>query len=290
MKIKKAVIPAAGLGTRMLPATKTVPKEMITLVDKPVIQYIVEELVESGIEEILIIMGRSKGVLEDHFDYTPELEEKFVKSGNEEMLSELRHIAEMAKIYFTRQKLARGLGHAVSCAQIFTGDEPFLVVLPDDLVRNEAYPCSKQMIDTFEKNEASVIGVQKVPMLDISKYGSVGVNQKADKLYEITDLIEKPSPEEALSDLAVMGRYAFTKGIYSAIEKTAPGKGGEIQLTDAMRILMQSEKLFAYNFEGKRYDTGNKLGYLKASVEYGLFHKEVSEEFKIYLKEFVKTL
>jgi len=290
MLIKKAVIPAAGFGTRMLPASKTVPKEMLTLVDKPVIQYVVEELVLSGIEEILIITGRGKSVMEDHFDYTPELEDKFARADNQKMLFELKRIADMANLFFVRQKEAKGLGHAVYCAKAFTGDEPFLVVLPDDTVVNDAYPCSKQMMDVFEKLRASIVGVQKVPLADISKYGSAGVVPLAERLYEITDLIEKPKPEEALSDLAVMGRYVFTKDIYPALEKTVQGFGGEIQLTDAIRIMMGSGTVYAYDFEGKRYDTGNKLGYLKATCEYALKNPDVSDSFKEYLKELAKTL
>ena len=290
MRVKKAVIPAAGFGTRMLPATKAVPKEMLALVDKPVIQYVVEELAASGIEEILIITGRGKGVMEDHFDYAPELEEKFVQNGDGKTLGMLRGVADMANIYWTRQKAAKGLGHAVACAKSFTADEPFLVVLPDDLVVNEGYPCSKQMIDTFESAKKSVVGVQRVDRKDISKYGCAGVRELSERCYEVTGLVEKPKIEEALSDLAVMGRYVFTQEIYEAIAKTKPGHGGEIQLTDAMKLLMENKKLLAFEFEGRRFDTGSKLGYMTANVEMALKHPEIAQSFQDYLKERVKTL
>lgn len=287
-KIRKAIIPAAGLGTRFLPATKAQPKEMLPIVDKPTLQYIIEECVASGIEEILIITGRNKKSIEDHFDKSVELELELEKSGKEEMLKMVRDITDMINIHFIRQKEPRGLGHAIHCAKTFVGDEPFAVLLGDDIVYNDEKPCLKQLIDCYNECGTSVLGVQTVDRSQVNKYGIVGGEQVSDRVYKVSNLVEKPSPEEAPSNVAILGRYIITPRIFEILETTAPGKGNEIQLTDALLTLVKEESMYAYDFEGKRYDAGDKLGYLQATVEYALRRPELKDDFMAYLKTIVE--
>lgn len=286
-KITKAVIPAAGLGTRVLPATKAQPKEMLTIVDKPSLQYIVEELVESGITDIVIVTGRNKNSIEDHFDYSYELETTLKNDGKTELLEKIKDLSSMANIFYVRQNKPMGLGHAILKAKPFIGDEPFVIALGDDIMYNPENPVSKQMIDTYEKYGASVIGVQEVAEADVSKYGVVKpVAQLDEKTVEMTDFVEKPSIEEAPSRLACLGRYVLDGKIFDYLAKQGAGKGGEIQLTDAiLTMLNDGNKVLAYDFEGKRYDIGNKMGLLKANIEFGLRNPETAEDLKKYLKE-----
>ena len=287
-KIKKAVIPAAGLGTRFLPATKAQPKEMLPIVDKPTIQYIIEEAVASGIEEILIITGRSKECIEDHFDKSVELELELEKSGKEQMLKMVREISDMVDIHFIRQKEPRGLGHAISCAKTFVGNEPFAVLLGDDIVYNEGRPCLKQLIDCYDEYKTSVLGVQTVEAKDVNKYGIVNGIHIEDRVYKVKGLVEKPPVEEAPSNVAILGRYIITPQIFKILEETKPGKGGEIQLTDALLKLIDEEAMYAYDFEGTRYDVGDKLGFLKATVEYALRREDLRDGFIEYLNTLKK--
>jgi len=289
MKVRKAVIPAAGLGTRFLPATKAQPKEMICIVDKPAIQYIVEEALASGIEEILVIIGRNKESIANHFDQTPELDYLLASKNKKELLEISKGLSEMANIHFVRQKEAKGLGHAVLCAKAFVGDEPFAVLLGDDIVTGDV-PALKQLIDAHEKHGASILGVQTVAKDQVDKYGIVDGKMIEDRTYEVSRLIEKPSVEEAPSNVAALGRYVLTPEIFECLERTPRGKGDEIQLTDGMDILRETQKIMAYDFTGKRYDTGDKLGYLKATVEFALEHNQLKDGFKEYLKEVSKTL
>ena len=287
-KIRKAIIPAAGLGTRFLPATKAQPKEMLPIVDKPTIQYIIEEAVASGIEEILIITGRSKKCIEDHFDKSVELELELEKSGKEEMLKMVREISDMVDIHFIRQKEPRGLGHAISCAKTFVGNEPFAVLLGDDIVYNEGKPCLKQLIDCYDEYKTSVLGVQTVESKDVNKYGIVNGIHIEDRVYKVKGLVEKPAVEEAPSNVAILGRYIITPRIFKILEETKPGKGGEIQLTDALLKLIDEEAMYAYDFEGTRYDVGDKLGFLKATVEYALRREDLRDGFIEYLNTLKK--
>ncbi|MDK0933374.1 UTP--glucose-1-phosphate uridylyltransferase GalU [Clostridium perfringens] len=282
-KIRKAIIPAAGLGTRFLPATKAQPKEMLPIVDKPTIQYIIEEAIASGIEEILIITGRSKKCIEDHFDKSVELEMELEKSGKNELLDLVRDISDMVDIHYIRQKEPRGLGHAIHCAKTFVGDEPFAILLGDDVVYNEEKPCLKQLIDCYNEYKTSVLGVQTVPQSHVSKYGIVDGKYIEGKVYKVKGLVEKPSVEEAPSNVAILGRYIVTPRIFDILENTKPGKGGEIQLTDALLELMGQEAMYAYDFDGRRYDVGDKLGFLEATVEYALRRPELREGFIEYL-------
>lgn len=282
-KIRKAIIPAAGLGTRFLPATKAQPKEMLPIVDKPTLQYIIEECVASGIEEILIITGRNKKSIEDHFDRSVELEMELEKSGKEEMLKMVREISDMVNIHFIRQKEPRGLGHAILCAKTFVGNEPFAVLLGDDVVYNDNKPCLKQLIDCYEEYKTSVLGVQTVEPQDVNKYGIVGGLHIEDRVYKVKNLIEKPAVEEAPSNVAILGRYIITPKIFEILENTKPGKGNEIQLTDALLELIKHEAMYAYDFEGRRYDVGDKLGFLQATVEFALKREELREPFIQYL-------
>jgi len=284
MKVKKAVIPAAGFGTRFLPATKSTPKEMLTIVDRPAIHYNVEELIDAGIEDILIIIGRNKEEIANYFDRSPELELFLKDTGKEELYDLTERISNMANIHYVRQKDAKGLGHAVYCAKTFVGNEPFALLLGDDLVYSTT-PCIKQLADMYEKYESTIIGVQTVEKNQVNKYGIVDGLKVGDKLYEVKDLVEKPSIEEAPSNIAIMGRYILTPDIFDMIEQTPPGKGNEIQLTDALNLLNQHKEIYAYEFEGKRYDTGDKLGYLIATVEYALRNEELSDDFRDYLKK-----
>ena len=287
MVLRKAVIPAAGLGTRFLPATKAMPKEMLPIVDKPTIQYIIEEAVASGIKEILIITGRNKRAIEDHFDKSVELEIELEKKNDRELLKTVRDISDMVDIHYIRQKEAKGLGHAIYCAKTFVGNEPFAVLLGDDVVYTEGTPCLKQMIDVFDKYDASVLGVQTVKDEDVCKYGIVDGEKVADRIYTVNGLVEKPLMEEAPSNVAILGRYIITPGIFDVLAETKPGKGGEIQLTDALKVLAIREKMYAYDFIGKRYDVGNRMGFLEATVETALRREDLREEFLKYLRSVV---
>ncbi len=289
-KIRKAVIPAAGFGTRFLPETKAMPKEMLPIVDKPTIQYIVEEIKASGIEQILIISGHAKRAIEDHFDSSPELEQHLYESGKLDLLKEVRNVASI-KIHYTRQQYMRGLGDAILCAKDFIDGEPFGVILGDDVVYSgDGKPALKQLMDQYEKTGGSIIGCQEVRPDQVSSYGIVDGDLTEDpKLLKVKDMIEKPSKEEAPSRIAALGRYVITPEVFDVLEQTQPGKGGEIQLTDALRVMAKSHKnVYAYNFEGKRYDTGNKLGYLKATVEFALRREDIGPDFRAYLKELMK--
>ena len=282
MSIKKAVIPAAGLGTRFLPATKAQPKEMLPIVDKPTIQYIVEEAVNSGIEEILIITGRNKKSIEDHFDKSVELEEELESSNKDELLELVQGISNMADIYYIRQKECKGLGHAISLARSFAGNEPFAVMLGDDIVDSNV-PCLKQLMNCYDKYNASVLGVQQVNKNDVSKYGIIDSIEIEDRVYKVKNMVEKPKIEEAPSSIAILGRYILTPNIFDILDRTKPGKNGEIQLTDAIKELSKNEVIYAYNFEGKRYDIGDKFGFLQANVEYALKREDLKERLLPYI-------
>jgi UTP--glucose-1-phosphate uridylyltransferase len=255
---------------------------MLPIVDKPTIQYIIEEAVASGIEEILIITGRNKRAIEDHFDKSVELEQELEAHNKQELLTMVKDISNMVNIYYIRQKEPKGLGHAISCAKTFVGKEPFAVMLGDDVVDSKT-PCLKQLIDCFNEYKTTILGVQEVPAEDVSKYGIVKGMHIEDRVYKVKDLIEKPKTEEAPSNIAILGRYIITPQIFDILENTVPGKGGEIQLTDALKVLIQSEAMYAYNFEGRRYDVGDKLGFLEATVEFALKREELREPFMEYL-------
>lgn len=286
-KITKAVIPAAGLGTRFLPATKACPKEMLPIVDKPTIQYIIEEALASGITDILIISGRNKRSIEDHFDRSPELEMNLEEGGKGEMLQMVKDIANV-NIHYIRQKEPKGLGNAILCAKAFVGNEPFAVLLGDDVVYNEEYPCLKQLMDVYDVKGGSVLGCQTVPLEKVSAYGIVASEATADeRIFKVNDMVEKPAIDEAPSRLAVLGRYVITPEIFEILENTAPGRGGEIQLTDALKVLAQHQDMYAYDFIGKRYDVGDKFGYLQATVEYALRRDDLKDKFVAYLKKLV---
>lgn len=283
-KIRKAIIPAAGLGTRFLPATKAQPKEMLPIVDKPTIQYIIEEAIDSGIEEILIITGRNKKCIEDHFDKSVELEIELEKNNKTELLELVKDISDMVDIHFIRQKEPKGLGHAIRCAKTFVGDESFAILLGDDIVYNEEKPCLKQLIDCYNEYKTTILGVQSVDKENVHKYGIVDGIVVDDRVCKVKGLVEKPSIKEAPSNTAILGRYIVTPKIFDILDNTKPGKGNEIQLTDALLQLVQEEAMYAYNFEGRRYDVGDKLGYLEATVEYGLRKPELRKDFIEYLK------
>ena len=284
-KIRKAVIPAAGFGTRFLPETKAMPKEMLPIVDKPTIQYIVEEIKASGIEQILIISGHAKRAIEDHFDSSPELEQHLYESGKMDLLKEVRQVASV-KIHYTRQQYMRGLGDAILCAKEFMDGEPFGVILGDDVVYNgSGEPALKQSISQYDKTGGTIIGCQLVRPEQVSSYGIInGTPTENPDLLKVKNMIEKPSIEEAPSRFAALGRYVITPEVFKILEQTKPGKGGEIQLTDALRVMAKNGNVYAYNFKGKRYDTGNKLGYLKATVEFALRRDDIGPEFRQYLK------
>lgn len=288
-KIRKAVIPAAGLGTRVLPATKAMPKEMLPIVDKPAIQYIVEEAAASGIEDILIVTSRGKGVLEDHFDRAPELEERLAQSGKTRALEQVKAIAELANITYIRQKETKGLGHAIYCAKSFVGDEPFAVLYGDDVIIGEDPACS-QLIRAYEQFDGGVVGVREVSPEDIVKYSSLKLSPLRDNYFRCTDMIEKPRPGEEFSLYSILGRCVLPPEIFDILENTAPGAGGEIQLTDAMKVLAQRDGMTAVAFTGQRYDMGSKLGVMQAAVETALKHPEIGEAFTAYLKELAKRL
>ena len=287
MKVRKAIIPAAGLGTRFLPATKAQPKEMLPIVDKPTIQYIIEEAVASGIEEILIITGRNKKSIEDHFDKSVELEMELEKAGKQEMLDLVKGISDMVDIHYIRQKEPRGLGHAIHCAKSFVGNEPFAVMLGDDVVESEV-PCLKQLIDCFNEYKTTILGVQTVAPENVDKYGIVDGIHIEDRVYKVKRLVEKPEVEEAPSNVAILGRYIITPKIFEILENTKPGKGNEIQLTDALETLIKNEAMYAYDFEGRRYDVGDKLGFLEATVDFALKKPELKDSFMDYLKKVCK--
>ena len=282
-RVRKAIIPAAGLGTRFLPATKSQPKEMLPIVDKPTLQYIIEEAIESGIEEILIVTGRSKKSIEDHFDRSVELELELEQKGKKEMLKMVQDISNMVNIHYIRQKEPKGLGHAIYCAKSFIGNEPFAVLLGDDIVDSET-PCLKQLINAYDEYKTSVLGVQEVAKEDTDKYGILDVKHIEDRVYKVKDMVEKPSVEEAPSNIAILGRYIITPEIFNILENQEPGKGGEIQLTDALQTLATKEAIYAYNFEGRRYDVGDKLGFLEATVDFALKRPELRDEFMEFLK------
>lgn len=290
-KIKKAIIPAAGLGTRFLPATKSLPKEMLPIVDTPTIQYIVEEAVASGIEEILIITNGNKHSMENHFDVNFELETRLRLSKKEKEAEQIRAIANMANIFYVRQKEPKGLGHAVSCAKSFVGEEPFAVLLGDDLIINKnGKPVLRQLIDVYEQTSSSVIGVQEVKQEDVSKYGVVKPIMQNGRTIEISDFVEKPPVEKAPSRFAVLGRYVLTPAIFEILDNQTPGKGGEIQLTDAIRTLMDREHVYAYDFEGFRYDVGDKFGFVRATIDFALEREDLKESTANYIKELAKKI
>ena len=284
-QVRKAVFPAGGLGTRFLPATKVIPKEMLALVDKPIIQYGVEEAIASGIEHIIIITGRGKGTMEDHFDNSFELDATLERRGKKELLEVSRSVATLARISYVRQKEPLGLGHAVLCAKEFVGDEPFAVILPDDVIDADP-PCLKQMIDVFGEKGGSVLATQTVEGPEISAYGVLAGSQDPGnpRIYNCTGMVEKPKYEAAPSTQAIIGRYVLTPRVFELLEQTEPGAGGEIQLTDGIKALLKEEKVFGYTFEGKRYDAGDKFGMLQATVEFALKRPEFGERFRAYLK------
>jgi UTP--glucose-1-phosphate uridylyltransferase len=285
-KVRKAIIPAAGLGTRFLPATKAQPKEMLPIVDKPTIQYIIEEAVQSGIEDIIIVTGRGKRAIEDHFDKSYELEETLVKKEKFEQLKEIQEISKLANIHYIRQKEPLGLGHAIACASRFIGDEPFAVLLGDDIVHSTDKPALKQLIDVYERYNSSVIGVQQVPEQDVSKYGIISIaNGEIDNgVFHIDNLVEKPKVEDAPSDYAIMGRYILRPEIFTILENLAPGAGGEIQLTDAIKKLNELQMVVGCEFNGERYDVGDKFGFIKATVEFALQREDLKGKVLDYLQ------
>lgn len=289
MKIRKAIIPAAGLGTRVLPASKALPKEMLPIVDKPAIQYIVEEAVKAGITDILIITNRGKGVIEDHFDHSIELEDMLRRRGNTEMLEALERVADFANIYFIRQRVTRGLGDAVLRAREFVGDEPFAVLYGDDVIIGEI-PAIGELCEAYEKQGKSVVGIKEVSDELIVKYSSMKLEPLSEKTFLINDMIEKPTLQQKFSNYSILGRCVLDSGIFDILETIPTGAGGELQLTDAMAVVARNEGIVGVDFSGKRYDMGNKLGILQANIEVGLKHPEVAEGLREYLKELAKTL
>ncbi len=295
LPVKKAVIPAAGLGTRFLPATKAMPKEMLPIVDIPTVQYIIEEAVASGIEEILVITNSNKHCMENHFDRNYELEERLKEAGKYEQEKMIREISDLANIYYVRQKEPKGLGHAILCAKSFIGNDPFAILLGDDVVINKGgEPALKQLITAYEEKGASVVGVQTVPMEEVDKYGIVepafGYKNANGRRVKLSGMIEKPSPEEAPSQLAVLGRYVLTPEIFELLESQQAGKGGEIQLTDAIVRLMELQAVYAYDFEGIRYDVGDKFGFIKATIDFALEREDLAQSVAAYIKELAQVL
>lgn len=286
MKVRKAVIPAAGFGTRMLPASKSVPKEMLPIYDKPTLHHIVKEVVDSGITDILIIISKDKGSIEDYFDVNFELEYELNKKSSE-ISREIHELSKMANIYTIRQKKKNGLGDAIKYAESFVGDEPFAILLGDDIIYNtsDEIPCIKQMADIYEKKESPILGVQKVSWEDVDKYGIVNGVKTSDRITEVESLVEKPSREEATTNLAILGRYIVTPDIFPILHETKPGKNNEIQLTDALNKLAEKRKMIAYDFIGKRYDVGNKLGFVKATVDFALNDEKIKDELLEFLRE-----
>ena len=290
MKVRKAIIPAAGLGTRLLPNTKSIPKEMLPLVDKPVIQYIVEEAVSAGIEEILIITNRGKSPIEDYFDYSPDLEERLIRDGKQDEANAVRAVADMADVFFLRQKETKGLGHAIWRAKSFVGDEPFAILLGDDIMLSEK-PVLKQLVEAAEENSCSAIAVREVPDELIVKYSSVKLEEKlSDRVFRIGDMNEKPTLEEKFSNYAILGRYVLTPAIFDILAHTAPGRNNEIQLTDGMKELCRIEPMCAVDFEGRRYDTGNLKGYLEAIIDFALKNEEAGDWLRDFIREKAKNL
>lgn len=287
MKIRKAIIPAAGLGTRFLPATKAMPKEMLPIVDKPTIQYIVEEAVASGIEDIIIVTGKGKRAIEDHFDSSFELEQNLSEKGKWELLNEVRRSSEMADIHYIRQKEPKGLGHAIWCARKFIGNEPFAVLLGDDIVESEV-PCLKQMMDVYSFQKASVVGVQPVLWEEVSRYGIVEGNEIGERTYQAIQLVEKPPADKAPSNLAIMGRYILTPAIFDILDEQHEGVNGEIQLTDAISRLKETERIVAYHFEGHRHDVGEKRGFIETTIHYALQRPELREDLLNYMANILK--
>ncbi|UOQ86788.1 UTP--glucose-1-phosphate uridylyltransferase GalU [Gracilibacillus salinarum] len=285
-KVRKAIIPAAGLGTRFLPATKAMPKEMLPIVDKPTIQYIIEEAVESGIEDIIIVTGKGKRAIEDHFDHNFELEDNLMKKGKYELLEKTKQPSKV-DLHYIRQKEPLGLGHAVWCARKFIGDEPFAVLLGDDIVKAEK-PCLQQMIEQYEQSGGSILGVQQVPENETHRYGIVDTASKDGNLYAINNLVEKPEKGTAPSNLAIMGRYVLSPKIFGYLDAKKIGAGGEIQLTDAIQQLNESQSVFAYDFEGKRFDVGEKLGFIRTTIEFALENEEIGEDVYQILQDLVQ--
>lgn len=290
MKVRKAIIPAAGLGTRLLPNTKSIPKEMLPLVDKPVLQYIVEEAVAAGVEEILIITNRGKSPIEDYFDYAPDLEARLLSDGKEKEARTVREVADMADVYFLRQKETKGLGHAIWRAKSFVGDEPFGILLGDDIMLSDT-PVLKQLVDAAEANHCSAIAIREFPDEEICKYSSVKLEEKlSDRVYRIGDMNEKPTMDERLSNYAIMGRYVLTPAIFDILANTAPGRNNEIQLTDGMKQLCHVEPMCAVDFEGRRYDTGNLKGYLESIIDFALKNEEAGEWLRQFIIDKAETL
>lgn len=287
-RVRKAIIPAAGLGTRFLPATKAMPKEMLPIVDKPTIQYIVEEAVASGIEDIIIVTGKGKRAIEDHFDFAPELEQNLAEKGKIDLLDKVRYSTNLADIHYIRQKEPKGLGHAVWCARNFIGNEPFAVLLGDDIVQSDT-PCLRQLINQYEETHSSVIGVQTVSDEDTHRYGIIDPESQNGRRYQVSNFVEKPNTGTAPSNLAIMGRYVLTPEIFMFLDKQEKGAGGEVQLTDAIQHLNQIQRVFAYDFEGQRYDVGEKIGFVKTTVEFALQHEDINEEVLKYLQEVLST-
>ncbi|MFD1707990.1 UTP--glucose-1-phosphate uridylyltransferase GalU [Siminovitchia sediminis] len=281
-RIRKAIIPAAGLGTRFLPATKAMPKEMLPIVDKPTIQYIVEEAMESGIEDIIIVTGKGKRAIEDHFDHSFELEQNLIEKGKFELLTQVQKSSKLVDIHYIRQKEPKGLGHAVWCARKFIGEEPFAVLLGDDIVKAEK-PCLRQLMDQYDRYNASILGVQQVEEQEVSRYGVIDANAIQDRLYKVNYLVEKPKQEAAPSNLAIMGRYILSPSIFELLAEQKPGAGGEIQLTDAIAGLNRLEAVYAYDFDGVRYDVGEKLGFIQTTIEMALERPEIRTKLLDYL-------
>ncbi|KMJ59029.1 UTP--glucose-1-phosphate uridylyltransferase [Bacillus sp. LL01] len=287
-RVKKAIIPAAGLGTRFLPATKAMPKEMLPIVDKPTIQFIVEEAVASGIEDIIIVTGKGKRAIEDHFDNNPELENNLIEKNKFDILDKVKHPSNLANIYYIRQKEPKGLGHAVWSARNFIGNEPFAVLLGDDIVQSDT-PCMKQLINQYEKTGSSIIGVQQVKDSETHRYGIIDPMTKFDRLYEVNNFVEKPAQGTAPSNLAIMGRYILNPEIFSILQNQEEGAGNEIQLTDAIQKLNELQKVYAFDFQGKRYDVGEKAGFVRTTLEFALQHDEIKEEVLNIMEELLKS-
>jgi UTP--glucose-1-phosphate uridylyltransferase len=283
MRIRKAILPAAGLGTRFLPATKAQPKEMLPIVDKPTIQYVVEEAAASGIEDIIIVTGRGKNAIEDHFDRSLELQMALAQKGRDDELQEIQRISELTSFCYVRQKEPLGLGHAILVARALIGDEPFAVLLGDDIIDADV-PCLQQLISAFERHRSPIVAVQQVPLEEVSSYGIIDPKPIGDSIHQILDLVEKPSPDVAPSDLAIIGRYILTPEIFDALDQTVPDAQGEIQLTDGLRRLLQTQSLYGVAFRGRRYDAGNKLGFLKATVQFALKRPDLAPAFRTYLR------
>ncbi|HEU5318227.1 MAG TPA: UTP--glucose-1-phosphate uridylyltransferase GalU, partial [Chloroflexota bacterium] len=283
LEVRKAIIPAAGLGTRFLPATKASPKEMLNVVDKPVIQYGVEEAVDSGLDTVVLVTAARKTIMEDHFDYAPDLERALEAKGRTADRDEMRRIADLANVVYVRQKEARGLGHAVLCARPVVGDQPFAVFLPDDIIDAGDDPVMAQLLRIYAEKRRPVVAVERVPRQDVTKYGILAVEDVAPRLFRIKDMVEKPSVTDAPSELAIMGRYVLTPDIWDALETTRPGAGGEIQLTDGIKALLARGGVYAYEYVGRRYDCGSKLGYLRATVELALSRADLGPDFRAYL-------